>query len=49
MELDLGGYVKEYAADRVAALLRDAGCSSALVDLGGDLAIAGPHPDGTRG
>jgi thiamine biosynthesis lipoprotein len=46
MELDLGGYVKEYAADRVAALLCDAGCRSALVDLGGDLAIAGPHPDG---
>jgi FAD:protein FMN transferase len=46
MELDLGGYVKEYAADRVAALLRDAGCGSALVDLGGDLAIVGPHPDG---
>jgi len=46
MELDLGGYVKEYAADRVAALLGDAGCRSALVDLGGDLAIAGPHPDG---
>jgi FAD:protein FMN transferase len=47
MELDLGGYVKEYAADRVAGLLRDAGCGSALVDLGGDLAIAGPHLDGT--
>ena len=46
MELDLGGYVKEYAADRVAALLRDAGCRAALVDMGGDLAIVGPHPDG---
>src|SRR5262245_13465583 len=46
MELDLGGYVKEYAADRVAALLRDAGCGAGLVDLGGDLAIVGPHPDG---
>jgi thiamine biosynthesis lipoprotein len=46
MELDLGGYVKEYAADRVAGLLRAAGCRSGLVDLGGDLAIVGPHPDG---
>jgi FAD:protein FMN transferase len=46
MELDLGGYVKEYAADRVAALLRSQGCSAGLVDLGGDLAIVGPHPDG---
>jgi FAD:protein FMN transferase len=46
MELDLGGYVKEYAADRVAARLRAEGCRSGLVDLGGDLAIVGPHPDG---
>jgi thiamine biosynthesis lipoprotein len=46
MELDLGGYVKEYAADRVAALLRAQGCASGLVDLGGDLAVVGPHPDG---
>jgi len=47
MELDLGGYVKEYAADRVAALLRAQGCRAGLVDLGGDLAIVGPHPDGS--
>ena len=46
MELDLGGYVKEYAADRVAALLREQGGGAAVVDLGGDLAVAGPHPDG---
>ncbi len=46
MQLDLGGYVKEYAADRVAALLRSQGCAAGLVDLGGDLAIVGPHPDG---
>jgi thiamine biosynthesis lipoprotein len=46
MELDLGGYVKEYAADRVATLLRAQGCRAGLVDLGGDLAIVGPHPDG---
>jgi len=46
MEIDLGGYVKEYAADRASALLRAAGCHAGLVDLGGDLAIVGPHPDG---
>jgi len=46
MELDLGGYVKEYAADRVAALLRGEGCRAGIVDLGGDLAIVGAHPDG---
>jgi thiamine biosynthesis lipoprotein len=46
MELDFGGYVKEYAADRAAALCRERGAAHGLVDLGGDLAVVGPHPDG---
>jgi thiamine biosynthesis lipoprotein len=46
MEIDFGGVVKEYAADRVAELCRSADCHHALVDLGGDLAVVGPHPDG---
>jgi thiamine biosynthesis lipoprotein len=46
MELDLGGIVKEYAADRVAALCREAGVWSGLVNLGGDIRIVGPRPDG---
>jgi thiamine biosynthesis lipoprotein len=49
MQLDFGGFVKEYAADRVAALCREAGLESGLVDLGGDLAVVGPHPDGSPG
>lgn len=47
MQLDFGGFVKEYAADRVAALCREAALGSGLVDLGGDLAVVGPHPDGS--
>jgi thiamine biosynthesis lipoprotein len=47
MELDFGGYVKEYAADRVAELCRSRGIRHGLVDLGGDLSVLGPHPDGT--
>jgi len=46
MELDLGGMVKEYAADRAAGLLLKAGFRSGYVDLGGDLHFLGPHPDG---
>ncbi len=46
MELDFGGYVKEYAADRVAELCRKRGVSHGIVDLGGDLCVVGPHPDG---
>lgn len=46
MHLDLGGIVKEYAADRCAQACRDAGVESGVVDLGGDLALIGPHRDG---
>ena len=46
MQIDFGGFAKEYAADRVADLCRDRGIGSGLVDLGGDIAIVGPKPDG---
>lgn len=46
MELDFGGIVKEYASDRVATLCRQAGCRHGLVNLGGDVKIIGPRPDG---
>src|SRR5437763_4628208 len=46
MELDLGGVVKEYAVDRVAALLLDRGVESGIVNLGGDVRILGPRPGG---
>jgi FAD:protein FMN transferase len=44
MELDFGGFGKEYAADRAALTLRESGMEHALVNLGGDL-----HALGTRG
>jgi len=47
MSLDLGGVVKEYAADRVALLCREAGIAHGMVDLGGDLAVIGMHADGS--
>jgi thiamine biosynthesis lipoprotein len=47
MELDFGGVVKEYAADRAATLCTEGGFRHGLVDLGGDIKIIGPHPDGT--
>jgi thiamine biosynthesis lipoprotein len=47
MEIDLGGIGKEYAADRAAAICRDAGIEHGLVDLGGDIAVTGPNPDGS--
>lgn len=47
MELDFGGIVKEYAVDRVAALLQHAGVAHGFVNLGGDVRALGPQPDGT--
>ncbi len=47
MQLDFGGYVKEYAADRAAEICREHGARHGLVDLGGDVAVVGPHPDGS--
>jgi len=47
MELDFGGFGKEYAVDRAAMRLRDAGIASGMVNLAGDLTILGPQPDGS--
>lgn len=47
MELDFGGIVKEYAADRAATLCHEAGIHHGAVNLGGDIKIIGPHPDGS--
>ena len=46
MEIDFGGFGKEYAADRAAALLQAAGLRSGYVNLGGDVRLLGPRPDG---
>ena len=46
MEIDFGGYVKEYAADCVAAIALQQGIRHGLVELGGDIRVIGPHPDG---
>jgi thiamine biosynthesis lipoprotein len=46
MELDFGGFGKEYAVDRAAEVLRAAGIESALVNLAGDLCVLGPTPGG---
>jgi thiamine biosynthesis lipoprotein len=46
MEIDLGGIGKEYAVDRCALLLRQAGIHSALVNFGGDIHVVGPRRNG---
>jgi FAD:protein FMN transferase len=46
MEIDLGGFGKEYAVDRCAALLQGLECKHALINFGGDLFALGPHANG---
>ncbi len=46
IELDFGGLGKEYAADRAAEVCADLGARHGFVDLGGDIRVIGPQPDG---
>jgi thiamine biosynthesis lipoprotein len=46
MEIDFGGIGKEYAADRAATILLDAGIRHGLVDLAGDVRALGPQESG---
>ncbi len=47
MEIDFGGIGKEYAADRAGAVLMERGALHGLVNLGGDVRVIGPAPEGT--
>lgn len=46
MEVDLGGFGKEYAADRAAQMLKEKGVASGYVNLAGDMRFLGPKPSG---
>ena len=46
MEIDFGGFGKEYAADRAAAALLAQGIESGYVNLSGDVHVLGPKADG---
>lgn len=44
--IDLGGIAKGYATDRIIELLAKEGITSALIDLGGNIAVIGSLPNG---
>jgi thiamine biosynthesis lipoprotein len=46
MVLDLAGIVQGYAADRMAAVARQRGVRSALINVGGDIYCLGERPGG---
>ena len=47
MQLDLGAVGKGYAADETAAVLRENGVNSVLLDFGGNILTIGAKPDGS--
>lgn len=47
MEIDFGGIGKEYATDSAAGLLLKDGVKHGLINLGGDVRVIGPRPDGS--
>ena len=47
MEIDFGGFGKEYAVDAACRVLAEQGIQHGLVNFAGDLRALGPHADGT--
>lgn len=47
MALDLGAVAKGYASNRCAEILSEAGVTSALIKLGGNIQAVGSKPDGS--
>lgn len=47
MQIDFGGFVKEYIADIIATQAQQLGVKHGLVNLGGDIKIIGTHPNGS--
>jgi thiamine biosynthesis lipoprotein len=45
MEIDFGGFGKEYAADKAAEIFQQCGIQHGLIDLGGDIRIIGDKED----
>lgn len=46
MELDFGGFGKEYAVDCAVRVCLEQGIFAGLINLGGDLCALGPQPEG---
>ncbi len=47
MQIDLGGIVKGYSADKAVAVLKSNGIASGIVAVGGEVKAFGRKPDGT--
>lgn len=48
VQIDLGAVAKGYIGDKVAEAIRNAGCSSAVVSIGGNVVTVGKKPGGEK-
>ena len=48
MKLDMGAVGKGYTGDVLTGILKEAGITSALLDLGGNVQVIGTKPDGSK-
>ncbi len=48
MSIDTGGIAKGFIADRIAEILKNEGCSGAIINLGGNVLTLGNKPDGSK-
>lgn len=46
MQIDFGGIVKEYATDAARTTAEKMGIEHGVIELGGDISVIGPHPNG---
>lgn len=46
MEIDFGGFGKEFTTDLCAVKAQNCGIEHGLINLGGDIRVIGPHPNG---
>ena len=46
-EIDLGGIAKGYVSRKLREYLTDKGCTSAIINLGGNVSTVGSRPDGS--
>lgn len=48
LQIDVGAFAKGFIADRIGEVLREKGCSSAIINLGGNVLCVGGRPDGSE-
>lgn len=46
LQIDLSGFAKGWAADRLAKLVKETGCEGSMIEVGGEIRISGDRAEG---